>query len=327
MFGRNRQQGARQQMRKQGTARSGFRHRLWADYVKPIGTAVLVALVIRQFVIQAFRIPSPSMVNTLLVGDFLFVNKYLYGAKTPERIRIPVVNWTLADDLPVLKLPALRAPRRGDIIVFEFPKDRTQDYIKRCVAVAGDRVEVRQGLLRVNGELYEDALDHPGRVTQVQPAGARHLPHTLHNAAADARAFGREYGLAEALRTEGLTPRRFVEMVEAAVAAGAGLDPAALAGDLAPLRAHVDGSGSLTVLEMSRHMGALRAAAAAAAAPFVVPSGTIFMMGDNRDNSYDSRGWGPLDLDLVKGKAIFIYWSWDAQRFLPRLARIGDLIR
>jgi signal peptidase I len=323
MFGRNSQRGAR----VRGGARTGFRRRLWADYVKPIGTAVLVALVIRQFVIQAFRIPSPSMVNTLLVGDFLFVNKYLYGARTPERIRIPLVNWTLADDLPVLKLPPLRAPRRGDIIVFEFPKDRTQDYIKRCVAVAGDRVEVKQGLLRVNGELYEDALDHPGRVTQTQAAGARNPPHTLHDPASGARAFGREYGLAEALRTEGLTPRRFVEMVEAAGAAGVGLDPAVLTGDLEPLRAHVDGRQTLTVMEMSRHMGALYTAAAATDAPFVVPPGTIFMMGDNRDNSYDSRGWGPLDLDLVKGKAIFIYWSWDAQRFLPRLSRIGDLIR
>ncbi|MBK7702981.1 MAG: signal peptidase I [bacterium] len=116
-------------------------------------------------------------------------------------------------------------------------------------------------------------------------------------------------------------------MVEAAVAAGAGLDAAALAGDLDPLRAHVDGRASLSVMDMSRHMGAVHAAAAAVNAPFVVPSGTIFMMGDNRDNSYDSRGWGPLDVDLVKGKAIFIYWSWDAQRFLPRLSRIGDLIR
>ncbi len=323
MFGRNRQRGAR----VRGAAKPGFRRRLWADYVKPIGTAVLVALVIRQFVIQAFRIPSPSMVNTLLVGDFLFVNKYLYGARTPERIRLPLVNRTLVDDLPVLKLPPLREPRRGDIIVFEFPKDRTQDYIKRCVAVAGDRVEVRRGLLRVNGELYEDALDHPGRVSELRPAGSRQPPHTLHDAAAGGRAFGREYGLAEALRTEGLTPRAFVGMVEAAAAAGLGLDPAVLADDLAPLRDHVDGRRSLTVMEMSGHMGALHAAAAAAATPFVVPEGTIFMMGDNRDNSYDSRGWGPLDLDLVKGKAIFIYWSWDAQRFLPRLSRIGDLIR
>ncbi|MBK6734751.1 MAG: signal peptidase I [bacterium] len=132
------------------------------EYIRSIGSALLIALVLRQFIFQAFRIPTGSMLETLQIGDFLFVNKFLYGAKSPDRIRIPLVNWTLIDGLPVLKLPALREPRQGDIIVFEYPRDRNLDYIKRCVAVAGDSVAVREGVLYVNGKVYESNLGQYG---------------------------------------------------------------------------------------------------------------------------------------------------------------------
>jgi signal peptidase I len=212
--------------------------RVVLEYTRAIGLAVLLALVIRQLVIQAFRIPTGSMERTLLVGDFLFVNKFLYGAKTPERIRL--FGHTLVRDLPVLKLPALRQPRQGDIIVFEYPQDRDLDYIKRCVAVAGDTVQVRDGLLYVNGERYESNFgDRDGDHSCVQ----------------DWRS------------------------------------PEACFG------------------------------------PYVVPEGDIFMMGDNRYNSADSRYWGALPVDLIKGKAMFIYWSWDKTKMRPRFSRIGDIIR
>jgi signal peptidase I len=208
--------------------------RVVLEYVRAIGLALLLALVIRQFVIQAFRIPTGSMERTLLVGDFLFVNKFLYGAKTPDRIRL--FNHTLVEGLPVLKLPALRQPQQGDIIVFQYPRDLNQDYIKRCVAVSGDTVQVKDGILYVNGDRYEQ--------------------HTYH-----------------------------------------------------------DQDKLVRGSELNRRFG-----------PYVVPDGTIFMMGDNRYNSADSRFWGPLDVDLVKGKALFIYWSWDRDRLRPRLDRIGRLI-
>jgi signal peptidase I len=210
--------------------------RVVVEYIKAIGLAVLLALVIRQFIVQAFRIPTGSMEKTLLVGDFLFVDKFVYGAKTPDRIHIPLLNVTLVDHLPVLKLPALRQPRQGDVIVFQFPQDPTQDYIKRCVAVPGDTVQVREGLLYVNGQLYE--------------------PHSWHDR--DKLVHG------------------------------------------AP---------------QNMNYG-----------PTVVPPGHIFMMGDNRYNSFDSRFWGPLDERLIRGRALFIYWSWDADRMRPRLGRIGRII-
>ncbi len=210
--------------------------RVVSEYVKAIGLAVLIALFIRQFIIQAFRIPTGSMEKTLLVGDFLFVDKFVYGAKSPDRIHIPLLNITLADHLPVLRLPALRQPRQGDIIVFQFPNDPTQDYIKRCVAVAGDTVQVREGMLYVNGKLYED--------------------HTWHDR--DKLLHGAPQNLSYG--------------------------------------------------------------------PTVVPARHVFMMGDNRYNSFDSRFWGPLDERLIRGRALFIYWSWDRDRMRPRLDRIGHLI-
>lgn len=238
------------------------RRPLWrvvVDYARAIALAVLLALVIRQFIVQAFRIPTGSMERTLLVGDFLFVNKFLYGAKTPDRIR--VLGHTLIEGLPVLKLPALRQPQQGDIIVFQYPRDPNVDYIKRCVAVAGDTVEMREGLLYVNGDLYESNLDEPATDNSCLPDWQRPescpTPHSYH-------------------------------------------DPAALQ------------RGS----RLNRSFG-----------PYVVPSGHLFMIGDNRYNSADSRYWGPLDLDLIKGKALFIYWSWDKEKMGPRLERIGDVIR
>ena len=143
----------------------------------------------------------------------------------------------MATSCPHFTVPAIRQPRQGDIIVFQYPRDPDQDYIKRCVAVAGDTVEVRDGLLHVNSRLYEERTWH-------------------------------------------------------------------------------DQDKLLRGSELNRRFG-----------PYVVPPGHIFMMGDNRYNSADSRFWGPLDVRLVKGRALFIYWSWDKDRMRPRLSRLGDIIR
>lgn len=305
----------------------GFWRRQWRDNIKPILTAVFFALLIRQFLIQAFRIPTGSMEQTLLVGDFLFVNKFLYGAETPERLRVPLLNWTLLDGLPVFDFPTIREPRQGDIIVFEYPLDRDQDYIKRCVAVAGDRVEMSDGLVYVNGDVYEDALDHPEHDNAVGPEGERTRPHTRHDPRKAGQKFNREYGLAEALSIRSMTPELFLTTVEAALAADAGLDVEFLAADVEALRASVSGEAPLSLSELRRHLIRIRDHAREEGVPYVVPEGYLFMMGDNRYNSADSRVWGPLDVELIRGKAMFLYWSWDKERTLPRLSRLGDLIK
>ena len=235
------------------------------EYGKAIGTALLIALLLRQFLFQAFTIPTGSMLETLQIGDFLFVNKFLFGAKSPERIRI--FSWTLVDGLPHFTLPAIREPRQGDIIVFEYPEDRTQDYIKRCVAVAGDTVRVEEGILHVNGEIYESN-------------------------------FAERDG-----------------------------DHSCVPGWYAPEACPEPRSRRDRIKFMNGGTKSAEWPWPGIRKPYIVPEGHIFMMGDNRFDSRDSRFWGALDTRLIKGKAMFIYWSWDKDRNSPRFRRIGDLVR
>ncbi len=193
------------------------------EYVESILWAVVLAFIIRSCVVQAFKIPSGSMEDTLAIGDHLLVNRFLYG------IRIPFT------DTRILKL---RDPVRGDVLVFEFPEDRSKDFIKRVVGVPGDVVEVRGKVVYVNGVPYRN-------------------PHEVH----------KEAGLLP--RDEG--PRDF----------------------FGPVR---------------------------------VPAGSYFMMGDNRDRSYDSRFWGFIKESDIKGKAFIKYWSWDSDRWRVRWGNIGRLI-
>ena len=188
------------------------------EYAEAIILALILALFIRTFVVQAFKIPSPSMVPTLLVGDHILVNKFLFGFRVP-----------FADG----KIIAIREPERGDVIVFRYPRDRKLDFIKRCVAVGGETVEVREKQVFINGEAVE---------------------------------------------------------FEQAV--------------------FLDEGSLLTGRDTF--------------GPVTVPDGKVFVMGDNRDNSNDSRFWGYVDLKDVKGKAMVIYWSWNKAKKWPRFARIGD---
>jgi len=201
------------------------------EYVEAIVLAILLTVVIRGLVVQAFRIPTGSMENTLLVGDFLFVNKLVYGSE----IDIGVQGHRII----YYRFPAIRQPQRGDVIVFRYPDDPSRDFIKRCVAVEGQTVEIRDKVLFVDGK------------AQVEP-------YIIHS---DDRILPKEVSARD-------------------------------------------------------NFG-----------PTVVPKGHIFMMGDNRDNSHDSRFWGPLALNLIKGKAMILYWSWDAEKNMPRFNRIFRPVR
>ncbi len=196
------------------------------DWTEALIVAAVLALVIRTFIVQAFKIPSGSMEDTLLIGDHLLVNKFIYG------MQIPGVDG---------RFLTIREPARGDIVVFEFPEDRGEsfwkkrDFIKRVIGLPGDTVEIRDKKVFVNGQLY------------VTP---------------------------EAVYKEGT------------IIAG-GRD------NLPPVK---------------------------------VPAGHYFVMGDNRDRSYDSRFWGFVSNEELKGLAFIKYWSWDSERFMPRFARIGRWI-
>lgn len=226
-------------------AKSTFARWLW-EWVKSIAVALVIWFVLRALVIEAFRIPSSSMERTLLVGDFLFVNKALYGAE------VPVIH---------TRLPAIREPRRLDVVVFD---SKTQDgvkVVKRVVGMPGDTLEMR------HGQLYRDGI------RQVEPW----VEHT--DSAEDP--------------------------IDAEMAWQVDyLLPTVDRGDYHPSR---DNWG-----------------------PLVVPAGQYFVMGDNRDDSYDSRYWGFIDRRFIRGRPLFVYYSFDRNsgRALPfitaiRWGRIG----
>jgi signal peptidase I len=194
------------------------------ENVEALAVCLVLFMVIRTCVIQSFKIPSESMIDTLLIGDCLFVNKFIYGIKVP-----------FSDQ----RLPSLRHPHQGDVMVFRFPLDPSQDFIKRVVGVPGDTVEIRDKKVYVNGELYYNT-------------------HEL----------------------------------------------------------HMDSHIQPRTVSVRDNFG-----------PVTVPVNSYFVMGDNRDNSLDSRFWGFVPDKDVIGLAFIKYWSWDSNRWLPRWSRIGRFIK
>jgi signal peptidase I len=193
------------------------------EWGEALVVAVLLALFIRTFVVQAFKIPSGSMMPSLLVGDHILVNKFIYG------VRIPVLDaWILGP----------WAPQRGDVIVFKFPQDESRDFIKRVIGLPGEVVEVRGNQVFINGK----------------PLGESYAVYDRSAPSGNPYAVGEFSG------------------------------------------------------------------------PVTVPKDKLFVLGDNRDHSQDSRFWGFVDIHKVEGEAFIMYWSWDSKMGRPRWNRIGKLI-
>lgn len=225
--------------------------RPFAEYARTVIIAVVVFALAHTFVVEAFKIPSGSMENTLLVGDFLLVNKAIYGA------RIPFTH---------LRVPAFRAPRRGDVIVFRYPKDRTTPYVKRLIGVPGDTVAMRDGVVYVNG------------AAQVE----HYVLHEEPNVDGGLEEFDwqRNFLVKSAQASEAYHPTRNTW------------------------------------------------------GPLVVPPKSYFVLGDNRDISSDSRYWGFVPADLLMGRPMFVYYSYehvpsDSYPWLTdiRWHRLGTIIR
>jgi signal peptidase I len=193
------------------------------EYIEAIILAILIAFFIRTFVIQAYKIPSGSMKPTLLIGDHILVSKFNYG------IKLPLIRSTL---IPV------GTPKRGDIVVFIYPEDRSKDFIKRLIGLPGDTIQIRDKKIFLNSLPWSDAH-------------------------------------------------------------GVYVDNLIIPGSVQPR----DNFG-----------------------PVTVPEGSLFVMGDNRDESYDSRFWGFVPMKDVMGKALIIYWSWNQEDHGVRWNRIGSIL-
>ncbi len=195
------------------------------ENIEAIVIAIIIAMFIRTFIVQAFKIPSGSMLETLQIGDHILVNKFIYGIKIPftdGKTLIPVKD-----------------PQKRDIVVFKYPEDPSKDFIKRVIATGGDTVEIINKKLYVNDNLVENEPYAVYKTGNIYP------------------------GM--------VTPRDNLKKI-------------------------------------------------------TVPENKLFVMGDNRDNSHDSRFWGFVDLKAVRGEAFLIYWSWNKNKFGVRWNRIGDLL-
>ena len=189
------------------------------DNLKQVLTVLIFFFIMKTSIVEAYKIPSQSMEDTLLVGDFLLANKFVYGA------RLPMIDW---------RLPGISDPERGDIIIFVFPGDGETKYIKRCIGLPGDTIEIKDKAVFINGEEYR--LPEHGKYIARNPRTGELI----------------------------VEPRR-----------PGGYDSR-------------DNFG-----------------------PLVVPPESYFMMGDNRDNSYDSRYWGTVPAENILGEAMVVHWSWD----------------
>jgi signal peptidase I len=125
------------------------------EFIEGLLVALIAALIIRQFIVQAYRIPTSSMEDTLLVGDFLLVNKYVYGMRTPDWIGIPYTD--IGFSIPWVRIPGFKKPQQNDVVIFKYPLDPSLDYIKRCIATGGQTVELRDKMTFVDGKRFPDA--------------------------------------------------------------------------------------------------------------------------------------------------------------------------
>ena len=192
------------------------------EYIEAFAIAILLALFIRTFIIQAFKIPSGSMLPTLQIGDHLLVSKFIYGIKLPFSGKI---------------LVPLKSPKHGDVVVFKYPEDKSIDYIKRVIGIPGDTIAIKNKKVFINDKPIDD-------------------PHAFY--------------MTRSILRSNESPRDNLR-------------------------------------------------------PITIPPGKVFVMGDNRDNSHDSRFWGFVDEQDILGKAFIIYWSWDIKKPLFSLERFSSV--
>ncbi|MEO8553512.1 MAG: signal peptidase I [Kofleriaceae bacterium] len=283
------------------------------DYVESIGAAVLIALALRAFVVEAFKIPSSSMYPTLEVGDHIFVNKFIYG------VRIP---WTTT------KFFQFNGPQRGDVMVFIYPCDPERDYIKRVIATEGQSVEVRCSVVYVDGVAIPSKLVNPAAKYEDYSEESDKWTDT------DVSIYAETVGdKTYPTYHQPERPQREKLLAEGTLRTGASRDfphgriPTC---DDAPDRQKDIGRGVEGTLVRTRSDD--EAKVCEQREKYIVPPGHIFAMGDNRDNSNDGRVWGAVPVQNVKGKALFIWLSYrniEIRRanFELRLDRIGNFVR
>ncbi|MFH1196017.1 MAG: signal peptidase I [bacterium] len=271
------------------------------EFVKNLLFAAVAALLIKTFLIETSRVPTGSMEKTILVGDFLFVNKFIYGSSSPRNIPFTDIA------LPYFQMPAIREPRSGDIVVFEYPGDRDEmnseiimNYVKRMIGTPGDTIEIKNKVVFVNGKQFPI----PPKIQYL-----RSVP--LPQGYADESIFPKGSGWNGDNYGPFIIPKK---------------------GQVIPLTVeNVDWWRTIIDREYGR-----RVVSASNEKVYIdnkpvdsyeIQKDYYFMMGDNRDDSADSRYWGLVPRDKILGQALMIYWSWNPEIPFSEFFRLLSSVR
>lgn len=271
------------------------------DFFKNLLFAALAAFLIKTFFIETSRVPTGSMEQTIKIGDFLFVNKFVYGSSSPRNI--PFTNV----ELPYFQLPALREPEAKDIVVFEYPGDRDElkpreisNYVKRCIGTPGDTLEIIDKVVFINGEEF------------FRPPQIQYLkPFATPNGVPNSRIFPKGSGWNEDNYGPVIIPKEG-DVVNLSVA------------NIETYRTLIDRNFGRRVVTVE---GSKIFIDGKNADTYTIPQDYYFMMGDNRDDSADSRFWGFVPREKIMGEAFFIYWSWNPEISFGEFFRLLGSIR
>ncbi len=266
--------------------------------LRSLGIIVLIALALRATVVEAYIVPTGSMEKTIMIGDFLIGNKFVYGMRTPDWLGIPYTR--LGFDIPWLRFPAFREPRSGDVAIFKFPHGPQDKYVKRLVAGPGQTVEIREREILVDGK----SLYHPEHLQFLergpQPKGLID-PNIFPRGNGNKDNYDRIRVPSRGDTLSAVRDRKILYYVATVIE---GKEWHEEGGQVLLDRVPID--------------------------YYIVEQDYYFMMGDNRDQSYDSRFWGFVPHDHILGEALFVYFSLDFKRFpfitWNRLKRIGTVI-
>ncbi len=280
------------------------------EFIKSLLIAVAIALAIRATVIYPFTVPTSSMENTILVGDFIFANKFVYGIRTPDWIGIPYTR--IGFKIPFFRTPGFRKPQPGDVVIFKYPRDDYEHYVKRCVAVSGDTVEIRNKVVYVNGKIFPNPPHsrfthrrYPPDFQQgdIYPPGAGNIDNY---GPIRIPAPGDTFSFTDSNRF------KWFERFQIIIYEGHKIT--------------VDQNGTttpLTVNNINRWHTIIHTYPAEnfkidgkklTETIYTVKYRQYFMLGDNRDISFDSRYWGFVPERYIVGEALIIWMSWDKRR-------------
>ena len=340
--------------------------------IKSLFIIILIALSLRATVIEAYIVPTGSMENTIMTGDFLIGNKFVYGMRTPDWIGIPYTE--IGVYVPWTRFPEFRQPRRGDVVIFKYPRDDFQKYVKRCIAEPGQTIEVREKSVWIDGEEFElpqngkfvdrnvlspdfrqpgifmrgeSNRDNLGPITMPKGGDIINIDEETnwdyllpimimdgHEVTVEGEGLDRRYRFT--MRDPNDVARRYMSGLGSKIFSMFSRKPY---GSRKVERlygryySNVNQNGEFLNVwnfhftnEASKYL-TIDGRPLSELGSYTVKQNYYWMMGDNRDDSADSRYWGFVPHDLILGEALFVYMSWDFKGGGPRFSRVGTIIR